>query len=114
MGGRMTKPRIHRTPEQKAALLREHHLAKKPVSDVCEAAEVQPSVFYYWQKLLFDNAPLALEGEKRSNREKELQVEIAALKAKLAEKEAIIARKDSVIAEISGEYVALKKARGEP
>lgn len=109
----MTKPKVHRTPDQKAALLREHHLDKKPVSDVCETAQVQPSLFYYWQKQLFENAPLAFEKEKRSSREKELAAENAALKAKLAEKEATIARKDGVIAEISGEYVAEKEARGE-
>ncbi len=109
----MTKRKIHRTPEQKAALLREHHLGKKPVSEVCEAAQVQPSLFYYWQRQLFDSAPQAFDMEKRSSREKQLEAENAALKAKLVEKEATIARKDSVIAEISGEYVALKKARGE-
>lgn len=109
----MTKPKIQRTPEQKAALLREHHLGKKPVSDICEAAQLQPSLFYYWQKQLFDGAPLAFDRDRRSSREKELEAEIAALKAKLADREATIARKDGVIAEISGEYVALKKARGE-
>lgn len=46
----MTKPRVHRTPDQKAPLLREHHLDKKPGSDVCEAAQVQPSLFHSWQK----------------------------------------------------------------
>lgn len=109
----MTKPKVHRTPEQKAALLREHHLDKKPVSDVCEAAKVQPSLFYYWQKQLFENAPVAFEKDKRTSREKELEAKVAALEAKLAEREATIARKDGVIAEVSGEYVALKKARGE-
>jgi len=109
----MTKRKIHRTPEQKAALLREHHLEKKPVSDVCEAAKVQPSLFYLWQKQFFANAALAFDKEKRSSRETELQAEVAALKAKLADREATITRKDGVIAEISGEYVALKKARGD-
>jgi len=109
----MTKPKIHRSPEQKAELLREHHIGKKPVSEICEAAQVQPSLFYYWQKQLFESAPQAFDKEKRPSREKDLEAEIAALKAKLAETEATITRKDGVIAEISGEYVALKKARGE-
>ncbi len=109
------KRRTHRTPEQKASLLREHHLEKKPVSDVCEAADVQPSLFYYWQRQLFENAPSVFEGDKRqTSREKTLEAENALLKAKLADREATITRKDGVIAEISGESVALKKARGEP
>lgn len=111
----MTKPKIHRSPEQKAALLRQHYLEKKPISAVCEAAEVQPSMFYYWQKQLFENAPRALDGDKRlSTRERDLETENARLKALLAEKEAALARKDGVIAVISEEYAHLKKARGVP
>lgn len=111
----MKKPKTHRTPEQKAALLKAHYVEKKPVSEICEAADVQPSLFYYWQKQLFENAPRALDGEKRlSTRERELEAENAKLKAKLAEKEAALARKDGVIAVISEEYAVLKKARGEP
>jgi uncharacterized coiled-coil protein SlyX len=46
-------------------------------------------------------------GSKRGSREAELQRRIEALEAKLA-------RKDTVIAEISEEYVTLKKELGEP
>lgn len=111
----MTKPKTYRSPEQKAALLKEHYLDKKAISEICEAAKVQPSLFYYWQKQLFENAPRALDGEKRvSTRERELEAENARLKAKLSETEAALVRKDGVIAVISEEYVALKKGRGEP
>ena len=111
----MTKPKTYRSPEQKAAILRQHHLDKKAISDICETAGIQPSLFYYWQKQLFENAPRALDGQKPlSSREKALEAENAALKARLAEREAKLAKKDQVIAEISEEYVALKKARGEP
>jgi len=63
-----------------------------------------------WQRQLFENADRAFadQGVSRSNsREKQLEAEVAALKAKLA-------RKDSVIAEISEEYTTLKKELGEP
>ena len=33
------------TPEQKAALVRQHVVDKKPVSEICSAAQLQPSVF---------------------------------------------------------------------
>ena len=36
--------------DQKAALLKKHHVEKVPVSDVCDQAEVQPSLFYNWQR----------------------------------------------------------------
>lgn len=71
---------------------------------------IQPSVFYGWHRQLMDNLPAAVEflgGRKKQSREAELERRIAALEAKLA-------KKDNVIAEISEEYVALKKEIGEP
>jgi transposase len=100
--------RKHRSPQEKADLLRRHLLDKQPVSAVCEEAGVQPSNFYNWQRQLLDNAAAAFgDPERASRRERELQEKIAALEARLA-------RKDAVIAEITGEYVALKKELGEP
>jgi transposase len=37
-------------PRAKSKLLREHHLDKVPVSDLCEKYKLQPSVFYGWQR----------------------------------------------------------------
>jgi transposase-like protein len=104
------KTRRHHTPDQKINLLRRHHLEKVPVSEVCEGAELQPSVFYGWQRHLFEHGSLAF-GESRkqaeSSREQELQAEVERLKARLA-------RKDEVIAEVTEELVRTKKAAGEP
>lgn len=100
--------RKHRSPDEKAALLRRHLLDKLPVSAVCEEAGVQPSNFYNWQRQLLDNAALAFNDPSRaSRREQALADKIAALEARLA-------KKDEVIAEITGEYVSLKKELGEP
>lgn len=101
-----SKPRRSFTAEQRAAILRRHHVDKVPVSKVCEDEDIQPSLFYYWQKQLFENATAALQPSD-APRVKELEKENEALRSKLA-------KKDEVIAEISEEYVALKKARGEP
>lgn len=49
-------PRRSFTAEQKAALLRRHHVDKVPVSQICEENDLQHSLFYYWQKQLFENA----------------------------------------------------------
>jgi transposase-like protein len=104
------KKRLHRSPEDKARLLQEHYVKKVPISAICEREGLQPSVFYHWQRELFARAPelLGRGGTgHRGSRETELERKVAALEAKLA-------KKDSVIAEISAEYVDLKKELGEP
>src|SRR5262245_20258991 len=101
------KSRQHRTPEQKAQLLRRHLVDKVPVSDLCNEEGLQPSVFYRWLQQLFDNAPAAFASPRTSSREQQLEQKVAALKQKLG-------KKDAVIAEISAEYVHLKKELGEP
>jgi transposase len=62
------KTRRHHTPDQKINLLRRHHLEKVPVSEVCEGAELQPSVFYGWQRHLFEHGSAAF-GESRKRAE---------------------------------------------
>lgn len=107
----MSKKRLHRSPEEKAAILKRHHVDKEPVSKICEELGLQPSVFYHWQRELFARAPHVLgngaSNGRASSREAELERKVAALEAKLA-------KKDQVIAEISEEYVELKKEVGEP
>src|SRR5689334_24864705 len=103
------RTRRNHTVEQKAALLKRHHLEKTPTSDLCDEEKLQPSLFYTWQRLLFENAALALDPPRQgaSTRERELEARVALLEAKLA-------KKDGVIAEISEEFVKLKKELGEP
>jgi transposase-like protein len=96
--------------EQKVAILRRHLVDKVPVSDLCDEYKLQPSLFYHWQRLLFDNLTGAFDnqpGQGASKREKHLAARVEQLEARLA-------RKDTVIAEISAEYVQLKKELGEP
>lgn len=107
--------RNHR-PAQKADLLRKHHLEKVPVSDLCNAEQLQPSVFYGWQRQLFAQAEAVFEAGAKaggSAREKELQAQLAEAEARAARLEAKLAKKDAVIAEISAEYLDLKKELGE-
>ncbi len=98
------------TVEQKAAILRRHFVDKVPVSDVCDEHGIQPSMFFRWRQQLFDNLDEALRAvlpQRKPAHERKLEARVAALEAKLA-------RKDAVIAEISEEYVQLKKELGEP
>jgi transposase-like protein len=102
------KPRRNFTTDQKVAILRRHYVDKVAISDLCTEYELQPSVFYYWQNQVYANLAGALQpAVTTSSREKELEREVEALKAKLT-------KKDGVIATISEEYVTLKKALGEP
>ena len=97
--------------EDKAAILRKHLVDKSPVSDVCDEYGIQPSVFYAWQRQVMDNLASALDGgagrRQRNGREEQLSRENEALQAKLV-------KKDNVIAEVSEEFVRLKKRLGEP
>ena len=104
------RSRRHYTTEQKVAILKRHMVDKVPVSDLCNELGLQPSVFYQWQRQALENLAGALTSpttDGPSKREKTQASEIAQLKAKLA-------KKDNVIAEISAEYVQIKKELGEP
>ncbi len=100
------KPRRSFTPEQKASILREHLLEKVPVSEVCDKHGLMPTVFYRWQKELFEGAAALLAHNNRKPESNALARQNEALKAKLA-------HKDEVIAEIMADHIALKKELGE-
>ena len=101
------KKRRKFTPEDKAAILRRHLADKVPVSDLCDEYRIQPSLFYQWQRQLLDNAAVALKPSKTAaSRERQLEDQVESLAERLR-------RKDSVIAEISEEFVKVKKELGE-
>ena len=102
----MRKQRRHFTPEQKVAVLREHLIEKVALSDLCEKHGLQPTVFYRWQKDLFENAPALFVHKNSGPRKHTPERKIAALLGKLAQK-------DAVIAEIMADHIALKKELGE-
>jgi transposase len=95
------------TAEQKAALLRSHYVDKVPISKLCEENDLQPSLFYYWQKQFFENAAAALQPAAAAPRSTELEAKVATLEKQLA-------KKDEVIAWVTEEHVKLKKTLGEP
>jgi len=99
------KPRKQYSPQEKVAILREHLLEGKPVSEVCERHGLQPTVFYGWQKQFFENGAAAFERKSRRVEEAKDR-QIAALQAKLA-------KKNEVIAELMEENIQSKKACGE-
>ncbi|MCH8121196.1 MAG: transposase [Planctomycetes bacterium] len=105
----MSNKRKKYSAQEKVRLLRLHLIEKEPVSDICDRLELNPNVFYRWQKVFFENGAAAFDqagdGRKDSHAKK-LERQNAQLKARLA-------GKDEVIAEIMASHVQLKKSLGE-
>jgi transposase-like protein len=102
----MERQRKQWTAAEKVKLLRQHLVEKVPVSQVCEEAGVQPTQFYKWQQIFFENGTAAFD---RPGRPK-----ASAHEQRITFLESRIQRKDEVLAELMEEHVALKKSLGEP
>lgn len=101
------KNRRQFSPQEKVRILRLHLLEGKMISEICEAEEIQPTLFYLWQKTFFEKGPAAFEnGRSPSRISSQNEPKIAALESKLR-------RKDEVIAEIMEDLVRTKKNLGE-
>ena len=102
----MEKPRRHFSSQEKVKILREHLIYQVPVSQVCEKHQIQPTLFYAWQKTFFENGTAAFERQPSHSRVTLEQKKITQLEAKLQ-------RKDEVLAELMTEHIMLKKSLGE-
>ena len=99
------KTRKRFTAQEKVAILRLHLLEHTPVSDLCDHHGIHPTMFYRWQKELFENAAAALDPRTRRTRD-DKERRIAALEPKLP-------RKNEVLSELMEEHIKLKKELGE-
>jgi len=108
---RKSKRRRNFSAEDKATILRRHLQDKVAVSDLCDEYHLQPSQFYRWQKQAMDNMVAALTSDGGRSNSKDNAVEKLAKKNE--ELESRLLKKDNVIAEISEEYIKLKKELGE-
>jgi transposase len=101
--------RRHFTGSDKAEAVKRHVLAGESVSAICEGLGIAPNQFYRWQKELFDHGAAAFEvkgrGGRADGRTDRLAQENERLRGQLA-------HKDNVIAEITEDYVRLKKTLG--
>jgi transposase len=97
--------------DEKAKILKRHLSDRVPISDLCDEHGIQPSVVYGWLKIAMENLASAFDGgtkaASRQGKDAALMREVEALRAR-------VAKKDSVIADISEEYVVLKKSLGVP
>ena len=101
----MKRQRKHYTAEEKVAILRRRLLENVAVSDLCEELNLQPTVFYRWQREFFENGAAAFEQKGgRNNQAEQERIEYLTKK---------IQTKDEVLAELMAEHIALKKSFGE-
>ena len=100
----MRKQRKAYTPEEKVAILRRHLLDGVAVSDLCDEYELNPTVYYRWQKEFFEGGAAAFAKESRG--------EVKRMKQQLAAVHEQLTRKNEVLAEVMEEYVRCKKNSG--
>ena len=102
----MRKPRKHYSAEEKLSVLKRHLIEGVPVSDLCDELQLNPNVFYGWQKQLFENGLLAFQRARKPQ---------ADLRDERIERlEAAIRQKNEVLAELMQEHVALTRALVAP
>jgi len=99
--------RRHFSPQEKVAILRRHLLENVPVSQLCDEVQIAPSLFYLWQRDLFENGHLAFAKDRKA------KVVEDAKDAKIQQLEAKVQRKNEVLAELMEEHTQLKKDLGE-
>jgi transposase-like protein len=101
----MSEQRKQYSPQEKVSILKRHLVEGVPVSDLCDQHGIHPTVFYRWQKVFFENGVGAF-AHQQAAAEKYLEKKIAALEAKLSQK-------NEVLSEVMEEHVRLKKSLGE-
>ena len=100
----MRKQRKNYQAQEKVFILKRHLVDRIPVSDLCDQYDLQPTVFYRWQKEFFENGAAAFE-KKDSSQNKAEQKRIEQLEAKLQ-------TKNEVLSELMEEHLHLKKELG--
>jgi transposase-like protein len=64
----MAEKRRFFSAEEKVTILKEHLLDKKPLSDICDKYQIQPPMFYRWQKQFFEKGAAAFREEDNSKK----------------------------------------------
>jgi transposase-like protein len=100
----MRKTRKNYTAQEKVFILKRHLVDRIAVSDLCDEYNLQPTVFYRWQKEFFENGASAFE-KNNTNQKKAEKKRIEQLEAKLQ-------TKNEVLSELMEEHVQLKKDLG--
>src|ERR1700688_3826684 len=98
--------RRHFTPQEKVAIVKRHLLEGVAVSNLCDEFKIHPTLFYQWQRQLFENAHLTFDNGRKT------KVIDDAKDQKIQQLEAKLVRKNEVMAELMEAHAELKKSLG--
>ncbi len=99
--------RRHFTAQEKVAIVKRHLLEGIAISTVCDEFQINPTLFYQWQRQLFENAHLAFDNGRKSRALDDAKDQ------KIQQLEAKLVRKNEVMAELMEAHTELKKTLGE-
>jgi len=99
------------SPDQKMAILKRHLINHEKISDICDEIGLHPNQFYKWQAELFSNGSTVFDRKKSVPKASR---ELKRLKEKNSHMEKLVDKKDKIIAEITEDYVRLKKKILDP
>ena len=99
--------RRHFAPQEKVAIVKRHLLEGVAISAVCDEFQINPTLFYQWQRQLFEGGHLAFENGRKSKATEDANVQ------KIQQLEAKLVRKNEVMAELMEAHTELKKTLGE-
>ena len=102
----MNSERRQLNPQEKIAALKRHLLEGVPVSTICDDLGIAPTLFYRWQKELFENGHTLFENGRKAKAVED------ANQAKIQQLEAKLVRKNEVMAELMEALTAEKKRTG--
>jgi transposase-like protein len=99
--------RRHFSPQEKVAIVKRHLLEGAAISTLCDDYQIQPTLFYQWQRQLFENGHLAFDNGRKSKAAEDAKDQ------KIEQLEAKLQRKNEVMAELMEAHTELKKSLGE-
>ena len=102
----MNSERRHLNPHEKIAVLKRQLLEGVPVSTICDELGIAPTLFYRWQKELFENGHTLFENGRKAVEDANIE--------KIQKLEAKLQKKNEVMAELMEALTAEKKRNGEP
>lgn len=93
--------------EEKIRILKKHLLEGEPVSAVCETHGISPTMFYQWQKTLFEGGSEVFDSKKARPSQLDRR------DRKIKELEEKLAHKNEVLSEAVEALVTAKKVNGD-
>ena len=105
----MSEKRRNWPGDQLMAILKRYFVGKEDISKICQEEDIQPSQFYRWQAMLFEDGAAVFVRRNGQAEQRELQ----AAQERTAALEAKLQKKNEVLSELMEEHVRLKKELGE-